>query len=140
MTKKKRARPKYDYRQSQLYGLRCQRGLATLLGVSSPQTLRQLIRVKPLTYRVFEEDGREIQAPTGALLRLHERAATLLRRITLPDYVHSQRGRSYVTNAKIHASDNPSIKTDVSGYFAHTQFEAVRRFFRDRMQCSRDVA
>ena len=89
---------------------------------------------------MFSEDGREIQAPTGALRKLHERVAILLRRIALPDYVHSQRGRSYVTNARVHASDEPTIKTDVSGYFANTRSDAVRVFFRDVMECSNDTA
>lgn len=138
---KKRKRPKYEYHQSQLYALRCRRGLATLLRLSSETLLHELIRMKPLTYQVFDnEDGREIQAPTGALLKVHERAGILLRRLTVPDYVHSQKGRSYVTNARAHASTEPTIKTDISGFFANTSDESVYRFFRDVMLCSTDVA
>lgn len=138
---KKSTRPKYEHHQSQLYALRCRRGLATLLKLPSEKVLRELIRVKPLTYRVFKnEAGREIQVPTGALLKVHERAAVLLRRLNVPEYVHSQRGRSYVTNARIHATNEPTIKTDIRGYFPNTRDDAVSRFFRDVMQCSPDVA
>lgn len=137
----KTARPKYDHRQSQFYRLRCRRGLATLLNVSSEPVLHELVRVKPLTYRVFRnETGRIIEAPTGPLLNLHQRAAALLRRLNLPDYVHSQKGRSYVTNARAHATNEPTIKTDISGFFTHTTAAAVRWFFRNVMECSPDVA
>jgi hypothetical protein len=138
--KKKRNRPRYEFHQSQFYALRSRAGLATLLGLSSPQQLRELIRVKPLSYRTFVDDGRHIQAPTGHLLRVHKRVAALLRRIFVPDYVHSQVGRSYVTNARAHIGTEPTIKTDVSGYFPNTRSESVRLFFRETMRCSVDVA
>lgn len=138
--KKKRNRPRYELHQSQFYALRTRAGLATLLHLRSEKQLRELIRVKPLSYRTFVEDGRDIQAPTGRLLALHQRVAALLRRIFVPDYVHSQVGRSYVTNARIHIGTEPTIKTDIKGYFPNTRVTAVRRFFRETMQCSSDVA
>jgi hypothetical protein len=138
--KKKRNRPRYDFHQSQFYALRSRAGLATLLGLSSPRQLRELIHVKPFSYRTFVDDGRHIQAPTGPLLRVHKRVAALLRRIFVPDYVHSQVGRSYVTNARAHIGTEPTIKTDVSGYFPNTRSESVRLFFRETMCCSVDVA
>lgn len=128
--------------QSSLYRLGSKSRLAAVLGLSSVQALDSLIAIGDArNFRAYEEnDGRPIEYPLDSMADCHERLAKLLRRIKVPDYVHSQKERSYVSNAKTHATGNPVAKTDVSKYFPSTSFAHVQRFFRDDLKCPPDVA
>ena len=62
-------------------------------------------------YRVWlNEKGREIQQPIGKLEKVHRRIGDLLARIELPDYLFSQRGRSYADNARQHVGEIPLLR------------------------------
>jgi hypothetical protein len=92
-------------------------------------------------YRVWTNDKkREIQAPHGRLLQVHKRIGLLLSRIELPDYVYSQKGRSYADNARAHRGDAPLIKTDISRFYPSVTRQAVFRMFLDDFECAMDVA
>jgi len=91
-------------------------------------------------YRVWFEKEREIQAPTGRLAAVHRRIASLLKRIEVPDYVYSRRGRSHIDNAAQHCGPFPLVKTDVSRFYPNTTREMVLRLFRDDFQCAPDIA
>jgi hypothetical protein len=92
-------------------------------------------------YRVWTNDkGREIQAPHGWLAQVHRRIGVLLSRIELPDYVYSQKGRSYADNARAHRGDTPLIKTDISRFYPSVTRQAVFRMFLDDFECAVDVA
>ena len=91
-------------------------------------------------YRVWMEDGREIQAPKNRLAAVHKRMATLLKRISPPDYVFSTKGRSHIDNAAQHIGKVPLIKTDIKKFYPSTTREMVLRFFREDLLCATDIA
>lgn len=127
--------------QSRLYKLGSRSRLAAVLELPSLQALEALIKSGDASYRAYtESDGRDIQYPLGPMATCHKRLARLLSRIEVPDYIHSQKGRSYVTNARAHANGMPVAKTDISKYFPSTSFAHVQRFFADDLKCPKDVA
>ena len=92
-------------------------------------------------YRVWEEAGRRVEVAGPELRLVQTRVAVLLRRVIPPDYRHSGvRGRSFLTNAKRHCADAPSIKTDIKHFYPSVTFDHVRRFFHGPMKCAPDIA
>jgi RNA-directed DNA polymerase len=84
---------------------------------------------------------RRVQEPKHALQRLHTRIHKLLSRIIVPEYLHSAvKGRSYLTNARTHSRDVPTIKIDVKKFFQSVPRVAIFKFFSDTMKCRKDVA
>ena len=131
----------YPLSQSRLYRLGSKSRLIAVLNLSSLEELDALVEAGNTNYRAYtESDGRDIQYPIGPLAACHKRLAKLLRRIDVPDYVHSKKGRSYVSNARAHANNTPSAKTDISKYFPSTSFAHVQRFFAEDLKCPKDVA
>lgn len=127
--------------QSRLYLIGSKSVLAEVLEIPSRQALEALIEGGDKeNYETFPKDGRHIECPVGPMKKCHKRLAVLLGRIALPDYVHSQKRRSYVTNAREHARGVPVVKTDITQYFPSTKFSHVQRFFKDDMNCPPDVA
>lgn len=109
-----------------------------VLGISLDATSKLL---SPGSYRVFINDkGREIQHPIGSLKRVHERIASLLSRIEVPDYLYSQKGRSYVDNAMQHLGVHPVIKTDIHKFYPSTTHQMVYRMFAQDFKCANDIA
>lgn len=129
---------RYPIHQSPLYRLTSRKRLAQLLEfeVDDFQALTD-----PNNYRVFlNKNRREIQHPIGRLEVIHRRLSNLLRRIEMPEYLHSQKGRSYITNAAMHGADVPLAKTDISKFYPSTSFSAVFSLFSEQFSCPRDVA
>ncbi|MCW5575183.1 MAG: RNA-directed DNA polymerase [Burkholderiales bacterium] len=128
-------------RESRLYAIGTRAQLIEILGLPSLEALDELVDGGDKHFKVYtEDDGREIEYPLGEMADCHTQLAKLLKRIELPSYVHSQYGRSYVTNAKAHATSVPLAKTDITKYFPSTPFRHVQRFFLQDMKCPRDVA
>ena len=149
MTTAKRKKPprlekpikQYTLDQCALYGVK---GFGQLLEVlrwhGTKEALRALASHRG-AYKVWEQNGRHIEAASPDLRRLHWRIASLLRRVPPPDYRQSGvRGRSFVSNAKCHCVDEPSIKTDIKHFYTSVTFGHVQRFFKEQMQCALDVA
>ena len=129
---------RYPLERSPLYRLRGKGKFETVIGVQW-DAVPKLLEVKH--YRVWtNEKGREIQAPHGWLAQVHRRIGELLARIELPDYVYSQKGRSYADNARAHRGDTPLIKTDISRFYPSVTRQAVFRMFLDDFECAVDVA
>ena len=106
------ANPRYPLHQSALYKLVGIGKLESVLRIKVTK-LNQLLA--PGNYRVWEnEKGREIQQPIKWLEQVHKRISDLLSRIELPDYVYSQKGRSYADNARQHTGYFSLGKTDIS--------------------------
>lgn len=127
--------------QSRLYKLGSKARLVAVLNLSSLQALEALIESGNANYRAYtESDGRDIQFPVGPMAACHMRLARLLSRIEVPDYVHSKKGRSYVSNALAHANNTPVAKTDISKYFPSTSFAHIQRLFTEDLRCPKDVA
>lgn len=94
-------------------------------------------------YRVYDhpKTGRQIQEPNPALQSLHRQVHKYLSRIEAPAYLHSAlKGRSYLTNAKAHVGNGALIKLDIAKFYQSVPQHKVMHFFRDRMNCSADVA
>lgn len=147
MEKKKKSRlekPKKQYAKDQcaLYGLKGLGQLRKVLEWHASQRRLERVPEKKSSYKVWRNSkGRDVQEAIGELRALHVRIATLLRRISPPDYRHSGvRGRSYITNASEHAVGQPSIKIDIKAFYPSTTFHHVYAMFRGYLECADDVA
>lgn len=96
-------------------------------------------------FRVFNikqgEKLRQVEVPKVVLERIHRRLFNLLERIEKPDYLHSGvRGRSYISNAKVHIGSVPLVKLDLKKFYPSVDGARVYRFFAGMLRCSPDVA
>jgi hypothetical protein len=138
VTQSKNQPKRYPLECSPLYRLRGKTKFETVIGLQW-DAVPHLLDVKH--YRVWlNKKRREIQAPYGRLERVHRRIGQLLTRIELPNYVYSQKGRSYADNARAHRGDAPLIKTDISCFYPNVTRQAVFRMFVDVFECAVDVA
>jgi hypothetical protein len=129
---------RYPLERSPLYRLKGKRKFESVLGVQWDAVPRLL---DAQYYRVWiNEMGREIQAPHGWLSHIHKRIALLFSHIDLPEYVYSQKSRSYADNARAHRGGTPLIKTDISRFYPSVTRQAVFRMFLDDFECAVDVA
>lgn len=134
----KNARKRYPLHQSPLYQIRGKGQLEKVLDVEWGAIDKLL---SPENYRVWvNKKGREIQKPLGWLNHVHTRIGKLFARIELPDYLYSQKGRSYVDNARQHIGTVPLIKTDIYKFYPSTTRQMVYRLFIIDFQCAEDVA
>lgn len=120
--------------------------LANILMVT-PTMLERLVRWGDQNYLVrplAQADGkapRMIEEPKPQLKLIHQRFARLLAQIETPDYLHSGvKGRSYITNANVHAADKACIKLDIKKFFPSSSSHHVQRFFEDVLEYPPDVA
>lgn len=134
----------YSLTGSPLYKITTRRKLALILNTDFKE-LKTLAKDEH-NYRVYERcdkrgKSRLIEEPTLKLNRVHTRIASLLVRISLPDYLHSGvKGRSIATNAGRHRSNEPLLTTDIKAFYRSTTREMVFKFFMRIMKCSSDVA
>lgn len=138
------ARRKYDLTQSPLYKLHRKKKLASILHLSSLEALKTLTYLEN-PYREFDilikNKLRPVQVPSRELYPIHTRLFSLFQRIVLPDYLHSgTKGRSYITNAKVHLGTKKTHTTDIAKFYPSVGRSKVAAFFRDTMKCSEDVA
>jgi hypothetical protein len=97
--------------------------------------------ISPDNYRVWLNDkGREIQQPLGWLAHVHRHIGKLLACIELPDYLYSQKGRSYADNAKQHVGTTLLFKTDIHKFYPSTTWQMVYRLFKFDFECAADIA
>jgi hypothetical protein len=100
--------------------------------------------ISPDNYNVWitknNNKAREIQNPHGYLKFVHIRIANLLKRIDMPDYLYSQKGRSYVDNAMQHIGSMPLIKTDINSFYPSTTWQMVYRLFKFDFKCAEDIS
>lgn len=132
------ARISYPLNQSPFFRLSSKRKLAEILGFES-HDFDAL--VDDSNYRqFFNKKDRSIEHPIGELASVHKRIAKLLSRVELPDYLHSQKGRSYISNAKAHVKKSPLIKSDISKFYPSTTFTSIYSLFNNDFHCSPDVS
>jgi len=134
----------YDITQSPLYKLRSKKKLAAYLDLSSVADLTQILRLEN-PYRKFpiENKGksRPVEVPSRQLLPIHNRLFVLLKRVQLPEYLHSGiKGRSYLTNAKSHIGAKVAYTLDIKKFYPSVSRAKVASFFRDIMKCEPDIA
>ncbi|RDI14792.1 reverse transcriptase family protein [Comamonas sp. AG1104] len=131
-------RKRYPINQSPLFRIRGKGQFKSITGIdwdTAPSLLH------PALYRVWvNEKGREIQQPLGQLADVHRRIGNFLARIELPDYLYSQRGRSYADNARQHVGEIPLVKTDIHKFYPSTTWSMVFKMFVEDFECAEDVA
>lgn len=134
----------YPLNQSPLFKLQSKKKLAEdILRLDLP-TLEQLANA-PGNYRVYDvfhsHKVRHVEEPRSFLKRLHRRLFDLLKRVEKPAYLQSGvKGRSHVTNARLHANAAPLVKLDIRKFYPSVGQAMVFRFFHQQMRCSRDVS
>lgn len=151
-----RATP-YTLRDSPFFRLRTRKKLADLLHVSEAALSAISVR-KDLYKRYWKHKKlkdtwldkeppfdtsnlyRPIDIPDAGLKAIQSRIASLLGRITAPDWLFSPvKGRSYVDNAAIHRGSRAFWLLDVADYFPSCTANNVAHFFRSKLECSPDV-
>ena len=127
--------------------------MCALLGCTTEE-LAVIRRYKRTLYSLFDtvdkyrskhpilvHKSRKIQSPDPDLAKIQARLMDLLKRIELPDYLHSARkNRSYKTNARCHQYGHGVAKLDVRKFYESTRDSYVNKFFVHKLNCSPDVA
>ena len=137
-------RKSYALDQCPLYKMASRKRLAQdVFNVDLPFLER--LAANERNFRVFTirqgEKDRQVEVPKVVLERVHRRLFNLLERIEKPEYLHSGvRGRSYISNAKIHIGPVPLVKLDLKKFYPSVDGARVSRFFTGAMRCSPDVA
>jgi RNA-directed DNA polymerase len=84
---------------------------------------------------------RAVQEPKRDLQKIHARIHKLLSRVKVPDYLHSAvKGKSYLTNARAHALNAPTIKIDIKKFFPSVSRVVIFEFFHKTLLCRKDVS
>lgn len=139
-----RVRKSYPLHQCPLYRMQSRKKLAAEL-FNVDLALLERLAGNSTNFRVFHivqgEKRRQVETPKPILERLHRRLFTLLERIEKPTYLQSGiKGRSYITNAKVHVGLVPMVKLDIKKFYPSVDGARVYRFLHDVMHCSPDVA
>lgn len=128
----------YPLHQSPLYRLTTRKRLAQLLRISVDE-LDELS--SDSNFRVWMDDGRQIESPNARLKPVHKRFAVLLAKVVTPDWLMSgKKGRSYVDNARAHLKSDYALNVDVRGFYKSTTAERVYQLFIHRFLMNHDVA
>lgn len=150
MTKRKSKRKistknkSYSPKDSPFYKLHSKKRLCELLGMST-ESAKNLC-IESSNYSTFEVEGkggrkRIIECPNDHLDRIHTRIASLLCRITPPEFMHSGcKGRTHITNAKAHTGSIKVATTDIKSFYASTTKKMVFNLFYSNFSCSPDVS
>lgn len=142
---KSRSRKYYGEHDSAFFRLRSKANLARLL-FSSEKKISEIAREDGL-YKDFQKPKkngrgtRTVSAPRADLKAIQSRISDLLMRIMPPDWLFSPvKGRSYVDNARPHANAASLRLLDIEDFFPSCTGNKVVWFFKERMECSPDVA
>ncbi len=131
-------RKPYAIDQSPLYRIRGKEKFTQIIGVEWEAVAKLLASD---SYHVWTSaKGREIQAPIKWMSAVHKKIGNYLSRIKVPDYIYSQKHRSYVENARRHLGNHPVIKTDINKFYPSVTREMVFRTFLAEFKCAADVA
>ena len=126
-----------------MYQLRSKRRLAEILGI--PQSSLIKLSKSDSNYKKFSitKNGkpRAVETPKPFLAAIHRKLFGYLRRLEVPDYLHSGvKKRSHITNATAHIGVNELAKIDIKSFYPSTKRESIYQFFRCSMLCSPDVS
>lgn len=134
----------YPLDQCPLYRMRGRKKLAQEIFNADLALLERLAN-NASNYRVFDiqqgDKTRKVEVPKPILERFHRRLFVLFERIEKPDYLQSGvKGRSYITNARLHVSSAPLVKIDLKKFYPSVNSARVYRLLHETLQCSPDVA
>lgn len=141
-----RSKKRYVLNQSPFYKLQTKRKLAAILNINL-QELDYFSKNSHSLYvewdEVNENTGktRRIQNPKQELKKIQKRIASILSRITPPNFLFCPvKGRSYIDNAKQHVNQKQVCCIDIKKYFESTTSLKIYYFFHTYLGCSKDVA
>jgi hypothetical protein len=139
--KSKNPPKRYAIHQSPLFRIRGHGQFEKRLGIEWDAVDRL---TAPENYRVWIDSSngkeREIQQPIAWLGKIHEHIGGLIRKIEVPEYLFSTKGRSSIENARQHLGDVPLIKTDIHKFYPSITRQMVFRMFVRDFQCAADVS
>ncbi len=135
---------------SPLFQITSKKRLAILLG-SSIKELNNIVRFKNQMYQYFNEKQKDdngnvikirpIQNPHDRLKQIHSRIGKFLGNLKAPEYLHSKRSKSAVSNAKAHLGINGNtLNIDITNFYPSTSRAKVQSFLGYTMLYPRDVA
>ena len=138
---------RYAIDLSPLYRIASHSRLADILRwAGTTGQLREFCR-RPTNFSRYTDTskpGKErlIEAPAKSAKAFQARLLELLRRIELPDYLHSARaGHSYLSNSAAHCeADGCTITMDIDSFYQSATRERVIHLFEGRFKQPRDVA
>lgn len=143
--KAKRGFSRYSVNQCVFYKLANRRKLATLFNMKLPEFRRLIFRAD--NYRTFyivasdNKKKRLVEWPKPTLERLHRRLLRLISHVEVPKYLHSGvRGRSYISNARVHVGNFEVRKLDIKSFYPSTTSRSIHDYFMNVMRCSPDVS
>lgn len=137
-------RKTYPFDQCPLYTIQSRKKLAQVV-FNVELTFLERLANNTSNYRIFKiqngDKERQVEVPKPILERLHRRLFVLLERIEKPAYLQSGvKGRSYITNARLHVGHVPLVKLDVKKFYPSVDSAKVYRFFNETLRCSQDVS
>lgn len=138
---------RYAIDSSPLYGIASHTRLAEILRwAGTTGQLREFCR-RPTNFSRYidrSKPGKErlIEAPAKSAKAFQARFLELLRRIELPNYLHSARsGRSYLSNSAAHCeADGCTITMDIDSFYQSATRGRIIHFFEACLKQPRDVA
>lgn len=85
--------------------------------------------------------ARPIQAPNYELSLIHSRIASLIARISPPDFLHSGvPQRSNITNARVHLGNHSVLTLDIQSFFPSITQSRIYRFFKNELKMASDLS
>lgn len=126
------------------------KALAILLH-SSVKELNNIVRSKDQMYQYFNETQtdnsgniikvRPIQNPHDRLKQIHSRIGKFLGNLKAPEYLHSKRSKSAISNAKAHVGiKGHTLNIDITDFYPSTSRAKVQAFFGYTLQYPTDIA
>jgi RNA-directed DNA polymerase len=129
----------YSIKQSPFFAIKGKKQFEKIIGYSFENII--ILLNNKNNYRIFiNSKSRTIQNPCGDMEKIHKRIARLLSRIELPDYIHSKKGSSYITNAAQHIGHHSIVKTDIRKYYPSTNYKIIFNMFKNIFKCAGDIA
>lgn len=143
----KRRTERYGITSSPLYGIKSHTRLAEFLRWAGTAGQLRTFARRPDNYSRYIDQAkpgkdRLIEAPAVRLKGFQARFWDLLRRIELPDYLHSARpGYSYLSNSAAHCdAEGCTITMDIDSFYQSVTLQRVARFFEEKLKCAPDVS
>lgn len=135
---------------SPLFHITSKKRLAILL-YSSVKELNHISRSKTQMYQCFNKKQtdnhgnvikvRPIQDPHDRLKKIHSRIGKFLGNLKAPDYLHSKRSKSAISNAKAHVGiKGITLNIDITDFYPSTSKAKVQAFFGYTLQYPTDIA
>lgn len=135
---------------SPLFHITSKKRLAILL-CSSVKELNHICRSKTQMYQCFNQKQtdnngnvikvRPIQDPHERLKQIHSKIGKFLGNLKAPDYLHSKRSKSAISNAKAHVGlKGLTLNIDITDFYPSTSKAKVQAFFGYTLQYPTDIA